>query len=79
MGGKENLLVRVSRMIDVPANMLGGVPRIELIGTDESVRRFLLCRDRVWRRFSLGRFGLPYSFLGNIRRGASRKQKYKYQ
>lgn len=35
MGGKENLLVRVSRMIDVPANVLGGVPRIELIGTGE--------------------------------------------
>ena len=35
MGGKESLLVRVSRILDMPANVLGGVPRIELIGTGE--------------------------------------------
>ena len=35
MGGKGNLLVRVSRAFDVPADVLGGLPRMELIGTGE--------------------------------------------
>ena len=35
VGGKENLLVRASRAFDVPADVLGGLPRIELIGTGE--------------------------------------------
>lgn len=35
VGGKENLLVWASRAFDVPADVLGGLPRLELIGTGE--------------------------------------------
>lgn len=35
MGEKESLLVRASRAFDVPGDVLGGLPRIELIGTGE--------------------------------------------
>ena len=35
MGDKEGLLARASRAFDVPGDVLAGLPRIELIGTDE--------------------------------------------
>lgn len=35
MGEKEGLLVRASKVFDVPGDVLGGLPRIELIGTGE--------------------------------------------
>ena len=35
VGDKEGLLARASRAFDVPGDVLAGLPRIELIGTDE--------------------------------------------
>ena len=35
MGDKGGLLARASRAFDVPGDVLAGLPRIELIGTDE--------------------------------------------
>lgn len=35
MGDKEGLLLRASRAFDVPGDVLGGLPRIELIGAGE--------------------------------------------
>lgn len=35
MGEKGGLLARASRAFDVPGDVLAGLPRIELIGTDE--------------------------------------------
>ena len=35
MGEKGGLLVRASHMFDVPADVLSGLPRIELIGSEE--------------------------------------------
>lgn len=35
MGETKGLLLRASRAFDVPGDVLGGLPRIELIGTGE--------------------------------------------
>ena len=35
MGGRESLLVRASRALDVPGDVVAGQPRIELIGCGE--------------------------------------------
>lgn len=35
MGARESLLVRASRALDVPGDVLAGLPRIELIGRGE--------------------------------------------
>lgn len=35
MDGKEGLLLRASRLFDLPADAVAGVPRIELIGDGE--------------------------------------------
>ena len=35
MGGRESLLVRASRALDVPGDVVAGQPRIELIGRGE--------------------------------------------
>ncbi len=35
MAGKDGLLVRASRAFDLPADLIAGLPRIELIGTQE--------------------------------------------
>ena len=35
MGEKEGLLARASRMFDLPADALAGVPRVEVLGDNE--------------------------------------------
>ena len=35
MGEKEGLLLRASRLFDLPADALAGVPRVEIIGDGE--------------------------------------------
>ncbi len=35
MGEREGLLVRASRVFDVPGDVLAGLPRLELIGAGE--------------------------------------------
>ena len=35
MGGKEGLLLRASRLFDLPADALAGVPRVEVVGDGE--------------------------------------------
>ena len=35
MGGKEGLLLRASRLFDLPADALAGAPRVEIIGDGE--------------------------------------------
>lgn len=35
MGEKEGLLLRASRLFDLPADALAGVPRVEVVGTGE--------------------------------------------
>lgn len=35
MGEKEGLLARASRMFDLPADALAGVPRVEIVGDGE--------------------------------------------
>lgn len=35
MGEREGLLLRASRVFDVPADIVAGQPRLELIGTGE--------------------------------------------
>ena len=35
MGEKEGLLARASRMFDLPADAVAGVPRLELVGDGE--------------------------------------------
>ncbi len=35
MGAREGLLLRASRALDVPGNIVAGLPRIELIGREE--------------------------------------------
>ena len=35
MGGKDGLLARASRMFDLPADALAGVPRVEVVGDGE--------------------------------------------
>lgn len=35
VGGKDGLLIRASRMFDLPADAVAGLPRIELIGSQE--------------------------------------------
>ena len=35
MGEKEGLLVRASRLFDLPADALAGVPRVEVVGDGE--------------------------------------------
>lgn len=35
MDGKEGLLLRASRMFDLPADAVAGVPRIEVVGDGE--------------------------------------------
>lgn len=35
MDGKDGLLIRASRMFDLPADAVAGLPRIELIGSQE--------------------------------------------
>lgn len=35
MAEQGGLLTRVSRVFDIPADILGGLPRLELIGTGE--------------------------------------------
>lgn len=35
MGEKAGLLVRMSRAFDVPGDVVAGMPRIQLIGTEE--------------------------------------------
>ena len=35
MGGKEGLLLRASRLFDLPADALAGVPRVEVVGDSE--------------------------------------------
>lgn len=35
MGGKEGLLAKASRMLDLPGDVVAGLPRLELIGKSE--------------------------------------------
>ena len=35
MGGKESLLLRASRLFDLPADALAGEPRVEMVGNSE--------------------------------------------
>ena len=35
MDGKDGLLARASRMFDLPADVLAGVPRVEVVGDGE--------------------------------------------
>lgn len=35
MGGKDGLLARASKMFDLPADAVAGVPRVELVGDGE--------------------------------------------
>lgn len=35
VGGKDGLLLRASRMFDLPADALAGVPRVEIVGDGE--------------------------------------------
>lgn len=35
VGGKDGLLLRASRLFDLPADAVAGVPRIEMLGDEE--------------------------------------------